>query len=267
MRSFKSKVAACLAICITAILGIAVCGCDDLGAYENTEEYYASFGDVVLIGGEAEEGKSYSVEKYFYNKESREDFLENSEDKIAHSDYVYVAIPVVDDIKMDSLAMYLQAKEDVVLHVCVYITDDLPAEWKVTEESETVSTESLTTSEVDTEESLEEKITETSFESADSDTEEETEEFKAPAYESRIGEITLHLKDGKWNSFVLDSFSIDNKVEKSVNVEGGQYIVLQIRNNMAVFDEEKQCFIDPQTGAELEKAEITMTNLLIRALE
>ena len=100
MRSFKSKAAACLAICITAILGIAVCGCDDLGAYENTEAYYASFGDVVLIGGEAEEGKSYSVEKYFYNKESREDFLENSEDKIAHSDYVYVAIPVVDDIEV-----------------------------------------------------------------------------------------------------------------------------------------------------------------------
>jgi hypothetical protein len=34
-----------------------------------------------------------------------------------------------------------------------------------------------------------------------------------------------------------------------------------------VFDEEKRTFVDPQTGLELQKAEITMTNLLIRALD
>ena len=34
MNLFKRKIAACVAICITAILVVAVCGCDDLGAYE-----------------------------------------------------------------------------------------------------------------------------------------------------------------------------------------------------------------------------------------
>jgi hypothetical protein len=34
-----------------------------------------------------------------------------------------------------------------------------------------------------------------------------------------------------------------------------------------VFNEEKQIFVDPQTGLELPKANITMTNLLVRALD
>ena len=36
---------------------------------------------------------------------------------------------------------------------------------------------------------------------------------------------------------------------------------------MRVFDEDKQLYVDEQTGLVLEKAEITMTNLLVRALE
>ena len=47
--TFKSIVKASVALCMAAILVIAACGCEDLGAYENTEEYYSSFGDIVLI--------------------------------------------------------------------------------------------------------------------------------------------------------------------------------------------------------------------------
>ena len=35
---------------------------------------------------------------------------------------------------------------------------------------------------------------------------------------------------------------------------------------ISIFDDEKQIFVDQKTGLELQKAEITMTNLLIRAL-
>jgi hypothetical protein len=57
--------------------------------------------------------------------------------------------------------------------------------------------------------------------------------------------------------------------QKSIEIKDGQYILLQIRNNsgVRVFDEVKGIFVDPQTMLEIKKAEITMTNLLIRALD
>jgi hypothetical protein len=67
----KKGIKALVAICITAILVIAVVGCDDLGAYSNTEEYYSAFGDIVLIGGTSRDENRYSVEDYFYNIDSR----------------------------------------------------------------------------------------------------------------------------------------------------------------------------------------------------
>ena len=44
--------------------------------------------------------------------------------------------------------------------------------------------------------------------------------------------------------------------------------MLQIRNNCGIvdLDENTQKLIDPKVGIALDKAEITMTNLLIRAL-
>ena len=122
MTLFKRKIVACVAICITAILGIAVCGCDDLGAYEDTKEYYDSLWNIVFLGGAAGNGKSYPVEDYFYNDQSREDFLVDEDGKytgVVQSDYVYVAIPFDKDIQMDSLAMYVQAKNDGMVYMNV----------------------------------------------------------------------------------------------------------------------------------------------------
>ena len=267
MKSFKRRAVAFVAVCITAILGIAVCGCDDLGAYENTEEYYDSFGDVIFIGGVADTGVSYSVAEYFYNKESREDFLMGEDGVyggVEHSDYVYVVIPFNKDIEMDSLAMYMQAKADVTVYINVYVInkDQIPENWKKIEESDIPDAQSESMSE----ETFEDTSEETAEESTENDT--DGQEYDDPDIESRIGEVTVHLGAGKWNSFTLDSFKINDNVEKSIYVEDGQYILLQIRNNsgVRVFDEDKKLYVDEQTGLVLEKAEITMTNLLVRAL-
>ena len=101
------------------------------------------------------------------------------------------------------------------------------------------------------------------------ETEKAEKVYDDPDPETRIGEMTVHLKNGKWGSFALDTFRVNGTTRKSVEIKDGQYILLQIRNNSGVrsFDEEKQVFIDTQTGLELQKAEITMTNLLIRALD
>ena len=253
--TFKRKIIAFVAICITAILAIALCGCEDLGAYSSTEDYYASFGDVILIGGNAENGKKYSVEDYFYNEESRQDFLTGEDGAykgIEQSDYVYVAIPLNRDLKMDSLAMYLQAQDDVTLYINVYVTDKTPTNWKKLDEAGAENGASVER-----------------FEDTLNDTEGGAQDYDDPDPQTRVGDITLYLKDGKWNSFTLDNFKVDGLFEKSIQLKSGQYILLQIRNNSGVrdFDEKTGLYIDAQTGLALEKAEITMTNLLIRAIE
>lgn len=256
--TFKKIVSTSIALCLVATLAVAMGGCDDLGVYEDTDEYYSAFGDVVLISESSGDEDEYSVETYFYNKESREDFLAGEDGAykgVEHSDYVYMAVPFESSIVMDTLALYLQSQNDVVLYINVFVTDKIPANWKPI--ADNVVTEGENGGSPD-EESGDGK-------------EEATENEKVyddPDPETRIGEITVRLKDEKWSSFVLDSFNVNNTAQKSIEIKQGQYILLQIRNNsgVRVFDEVKQTFVDPQTGLELQKAEITMTNLLIRAL-
>ena len=103
--TFKSIVSACIALCLMATLGVAMSGCDDLGAYKDTEEYYSSFGDVVLIGGTSKKTNKYEVDDYFYNKDSRENFLEDEDGSykgVEYDDYVYMAIPFKND-EFDSI--------------------------------------------------------------------------------------------------------------------------------------------------------------------
>ena len=266
--TFKRKLTAFLAACITAILWIALCGCEDLGAYESTEDYYASFGEVVFLGGTAKDGKSYSVKDYFYNEKSREDFLTDENgvySGVEHSDYVYVAIPLNKDIKMDSLAMYLQAKEDVTLYVNVYITDTIPKNWKKTEEIDAGGEESAKGSD----EAFEYSSVESLAESTEGEAGEDEKTYDDPDPQTRVGEVAVYLKGGVWNSFTLNSFNVSGTLEKSIHLKSGQYILLQIRNNSGVREPlgETGVYVDPQSGIALEKAEITITNLLIRALD
>lgn len=244
--TFKKTFMKCIAICTTVILVITVCGCDDLGEYTDTDEYYASFGDVVLIDGNSRAEEDYSVEKYFYNKESREDFLEGEEGVYSGIDlgeYVYVAIPFNNDIEMDTIAMFLRSESDVAVYMNIFLTDYIPDEWKGIADLET--------------------------DEKDEEDEEEPKEYDDPNPETRIGETIAHLKEGEWGSFLVDDFIVNGKSEKSIRINDGQYILIQIRNNSGVriFDEVKQAYVDPQTGIELPTAKITMTNLLIRALE
>jgi hypothetical protein len=269
--TFKKIVSIFIAFCIMATLVVAIIGCEDLGAYEDTEEYYSSFGDIVLIKGTSKDSDEYSVEKYFYNEDSREDFLEDEEGAykgIEHSDYVYMAVPFESDIDMDTFALYLQSKNDVTVYINVFVTDKIPTEWKAISDNVINSEE--------TDDALDEEIGDDTNEVEETDKTEETDKnenvekmYDDPNPDTRVGEITVHLKAGKWNSFVLDEFKVDGKIQKSIEINEDQYVLLQIRNNSGVriFDEENQIFIDPQTGLELQKAEIIMTKLLIRALD
>ena len=254
--TFKRIVKASAALCIAAILVIAACGCEDLGAYENVDEYYSAFGDIVLIDGATKEENEYSVERYFYNKESREDFLRGEDGAykgVPYGDYVYLAIPFESNINMDTLALFIQSRNDVTVYINVFVSDKIPTNWRAIADNQVNIDGSGNT--LEKEAGAEAQSTEAVYDDPDPDT--------------RIGEITVHLKNGKWSSFVLDYFKINGETQKSIRINDGQYILLQIRNNsgVRVFDEKENVFVDPDTGLDLPSAEITMTNLLIRALE
>ena len=242
-----------LAICVTAILVIALCGCDDLGAYADVKDYFDSFDDIVLIDGVTKGTETYSVSEYFYNEESRENFLVGEDgvyNGLPHANYVYVAIPFANDIDMDSLALYMQSQNDVTVYISVFVTDKIPSKWQAIADSTT------------------------NAEDSESDSDSSSDEEEGPTYDdpdptTRVGEVSVHLQKGKWSSFLIDYFKVNGSTRKSIEINEGQYILLQIRNNsgVRVFDEEKQTFVDQMTGLELQKAEITMTNLLVRALK
>ena len=234
--TFKKIGRTCLALCIMATLAVAMSGCDDLGAFEDTNEYYSSFGDIVLISGTTKEENEYSVDKYFYNKDSREDFLKGK-DRVAYSDYVYMAIPFNSNIDMDTLALYLQSQNDVTVYINAYVISK--SEWDAIRDSDDDSEESAGDS--------------------------ENNETVCDNLGTKIGEARVHLNNEKWNSFALDVFQTNAGSQKSMKINSGQYVLLQFKNNCV--DENKQAYVDPDTGLELTKAQITMTNLLIRALD
>ena len=232
MRKFFSH----LAICVTAILVIALCGCEDLGAYADTDDYCSSFGDIVLIDSASREEKAYPVSEYFYNDESRKDFLKG-EERVPAKEYLYLAIPFNNSIDMDSLALYVHSEEDVTVYLSVYrITQN---EWN----------------------KIRGKINEENSEDGFSDPENSEIIYGEPNPDSKIGDTKVHLQNGKWGSFVLDAFKSNGATQKSIHITEGDYVLLQIRNNSdaSAFDEE--------TGLEIERANITMTNLLVRALD
>ena len=254
--TFKKIVSFCLALCIMATLAVAMIGCDDLGVYEDADEYYSSFGNIALISGTSEDKADYipySVEQSFYNEKSREDFIAGEDDvykKVPYGDYVYMAIPFRSSIDMDAIALYLQSQNDVTVYINVFVTDYIPTNWKSI--ADDVSTGEETGNSTD----------ETSGEETVEETETVEKVYDDPTLDKRVGEITVHLKSGKWGSFVLDNFHVNGTMQKSIEINNGQYVLLQIRNNSGV-----RVFDDEKPEPELQKAEITMTNLLIRALD
>ena len=254
--TFKKVIKTCIVLCIAAILAIAAGGCDDLGAYSDTEEYYSSFGDIVLIGGTSREKDSYSVEDYFYNEDSRRDFLRGDDGTykgIEHGDYVYMAIPFENNIDMDSFSLYIQSENDASVYISFFVTDEIPSEWKSLADLESEKNET--------------EVDETETENGD-EAEETEKVYDDPDPQTRIGDTAVHLRNGNWNSFVLDTFTVDGTTQKSIKIKDGQYLLLQIRNNsgIRIYDEKQQLYVDPQTEIELQKVELTMTNLLIRTL-
>ena len=49
MTLYKKLIKSILTLTLAVVLTTALVGCDDLGEYESVDEYYSSYGDIVMI--------------------------------------------------------------------------------------------------------------------------------------------------------------------------------------------------------------------------
>ena len=240
MTLYKKLIKSILTLTLAVVLTLALVGCDDLGEYESVDEYYSSYGDIVMISASSGDKENYSVEDYFYNEQSRKNFLKGDDGSysgVPFDDYVYVAIPFKRDVNMDSLAIYVQAEADCTAYINVYLTDKIPSSFRGPDNKGEFSA---------------------------------TDDFDDPDPKTRIAHSSVRLTSGVWNSFLIDSFiSADGTASGGIQVKNGAYALIQIRNNsgIRIFDQEKQAYVDSETAEELSGVRLTMTNLLIRAIE
>jgi hypothetical protein len=242
--AFKKIARTCIVFCLMAALAVAMSGCEDLGAYEDTNAYYSAFGEIVLIGGtEGIEGKS--VEEYFYNEDSREDFLEG-EERITPDYYTYMAIPLESTVDMDTLALFIQSEDEVPFYINVFVIDE--DTWDI-----------FVNNAVNGEQNAESTDPEAGEPATDN-----TENVYDRLEGMKVGEVTVHLKSEKWSSFLLDTFRVSGEEQRSIKIEEDQYILLQFKNNITSGG---QGIVGTQTELALQRVKITMTNLLVRALD
>lgn len=271
----KKRLRAFLAACIAAIMVIALCGCEDLGIYEDVNDYYAAFGDIILIEGNEKKQTSHSVKDKFYNDESREDFLEGNDGAYTGVDsdnYIYMAIPVERDLNMDTFALYMNAYSDVSVYMSLFITNKVP-------ENPKCMSDILFDENGNPILDVNGNLVNNSEPVLDEDGNPKLDEngnpimqdvvYDDPYQSTCIADTVIRLSNGEWNSFMVDAFMVNGKSRSSIEIEKGQYILIQFRNNNGIraYNHELQALVDEKTGRKLDSADFTMTNLLVRAIE
>jgi hypothetical protein len=239
IKIFLKKLAA---IGAAAIMAAVLVGCFDLGDFSDDAAYYDAFGEISLVYSTEKkeaEYKKYSVEDYFYNKATGEDFsYGNPKDEepdggkdIPQLPYVYMAIPVQQDMKIDSLALYFNAVEDCPIEVAFYLVNELPdggsfSDIRLLEDPEYLP-------------------------ESNGNGEEEPEKIKYsdPDDSLMVAKTTLQAKGGNWVSLLVNDWSGENMLE----VKEGQYVLLRFINNSGIYTGQNP-FVS-----------FRVTNLLIRA--
>lgn len=106
---------------LTILLLLSLCGCYELGDYEE-EEYFEYFPSVMLINKD-ESSQSYSVEEYFYTEEGINDYISN----IPYKEYLYLCIQVNKDLLLNELSLSFCSNQGCVLEVSIFLVDDIPS--------------------------------------------------------------------------------------------------------------------------------------------
>ena len=242
IKIFLQKLAS---ISVAVMLAVTLTACFDLGDFSDETDYYDTFGDVRLVYQNPDadkkdiDYKDYSVNDYFYNKNTGKDFTYgNPEDEelddgknIPQLSYVYMAIPVKQNLNIDALALYLNTTQTCVLEVCFYIVNELPdggdfSTIRLLGEPEYQQKQ-------ENGETVHEKIP-----------------YSDPDHSCMVADVTVQVKEGKWDSLMIDKWNGGNTLE----IKADQYLLLRFINNSGA-----------STGENV-PVSFQVTNLLIRAV-
>lgn len=234
-----------VSIGVAAVLAVTLAGCFDLGNFNDEAAYYAAFGDVKLVYQNPNavkkdiNNKDYSIKDYFYNKNTGNNFTygdPKDEDPDEGKDipqlpYVYMVIPVKEDLKMDSVSLYCNAQKTCSLDVFFYVVDDLPDGGDFTKIR--LLGEPEYQQKLENGQTIYEKI-----------------DYSDPEDSLIVARTTVYLKNKDWVSFTVNSWHKGNTLE----MKKGQFMLLRFVNNSGA----------NTTGSP--SVAFRVTNLLIRAV-
>jgi hypothetical protein len=111
-----------LKILILLILILGLCGCYNLGDFEDDQEYFDIFEEVELISLD-KKIIGYSTEDYFYTEEGINDYICH----IPSNEYIYAAIKVEKNILLDDLSLSFYSDVTTNLYISVFLVDTIPS--------------------------------------------------------------------------------------------------------------------------------------------
>ena len=234
-----------IAISVAVLSTVTLANCFDLGDFSDESAYYAAFGDIGLIDGsrtEKEGGEvvreinqeDYDIQEYFY-KDSfnvKSSVGEAEEKYTPQLPYIYMAIPVEQDMNVDSLVLYFNATKACALETSFYVVDTLPdfTNIRLLGDPEYQQKYDEGTGEL-----IEEKL-----------------QYTDPDDTLLVGTTSVQVKDGVWVSLLMDTWNGADVIK----INAGQYLLLRFMNNSGGYVGEQ----------EVASVTFSVANLLIRTV-
>jgi hypothetical protein len=262
-----------IAASVAAFMAAASAGCFDLGGFSEETDYYESFGDIGLVYQNPEslqkdvERDDYSVQDYFYNKNTGEDFAygdpkdeESDEGKvIPQLSYVYMSIPVTRAMTIDSFALYFNAVQTGSLEVYFYVVDELPNDGDFTtirllgepEYQQKLDEDGKPMFDINGRPIFQEKLDDENnpIYDANGNPVYVANIYSDPSDSLIVAKATAHVTEGEWVSLIVDTWNGASELE----IKESQYLLLRFVNNSGL-----------NTGDQ-PTIDFRVTNLLIRA--
>ena len=230
----KIRLKKLLSIGIAVLFSAMLVGCFDLGDFSDESVYYSTFGDIGLVYQNPEatekdiERDNYDIEDYFYNKNTVDDFVygnpedeESDEGKdIPQLSYVYMVIPVEENLTVESVALYFNADKTCSLEVVFYVVDSLPNDGD------------FTNIQLLGEPEYQQKLDENGKPMTDENNQPiyERVNYADPAEESIVGRAMVNVKNGEWIPIIMENWNSGDRIM----IKESQYLLLRFVNNSGI---------------------------------